>query len=101
MEGWIKHSPFLYSKAGDSCACGRICLVGIRRRLHFLPGWKKNFVAEKFSGFGDLVKLRIDGEIVSLKQVIAAKEGKTLPTIELKDDYMQTVTGKSVEVRVL
>ena len=43
--------------------------------------------------------MRIDGEIVSLKQVIAAKEGKTLPTIELKDDYMQTVTGKSVEVK--
>lgn len=60
-------------------------------------GWKK-FVAENFR-IGDLVKLRIDGEIVSLKQVIAAKEGKTLPTIELKDDYMQTVTGKSVEVK--
>lgn len=64
---------------------------------YFSDGWRK-FVAENFR-VGDVVKLRVDGEIASLEQIVAMKKGKLLPTIELKDDYIQTVVGKSVEVR--
>lgn len=60
-------------------------------------GWKK-FVAENFR-LGDVVKLRINGEIASLEQVIALKKGAAIPAIELKDDYMRTVVGNRTEVK--
>lgn len=60
-------------------------------------GWKK-FVAENFR-LGDVVKLRINGEVASLEQVIALKKGIAIPAIELKDDYMRTIVGNRTEVK--
>lgn len=60
-------------------------------------GWKK-FVAENFK-LGDVVKLRVNGEIASLEQVVALKQGTAVPTIELKDDYMRTVVGNRTYVK--
>lgn len=57
----------------------------------------RKFVAENFK-VGDVVKLRIDGEISSLKQVIALKNGKALPSIRLDSDHIQTVKGTSAKI---
>ncbi|MBQ8502034.1 MAG: family 10 glycosylhydrolase [Bacteroides sp.] len=60
-------------------------------------GWKK-FVAENFR-VGDVVKLRVNGEIHSLEQVLAVCKGVELPGIELEEDYIRTVVGTRAVVK--
>lgn len=60
-------------------------------------GWKK-FVAEQFK-IGDVVKLRLNGEIQSLKQILAANKGLSMPGIELEDDYLLTAVGNNLTVK--
>lgn len=54
-------------------------------------GFKK-FLAENFR-IGDVVKLRIDGEISSVKDVLVASAKVTLPSIVLDQDFMVTTIG--------
>lgn len=60
-------------------------------------GWKK-FVAEQFKT-GDVVKLRLNGEIQTLKQILAADKGMSMPGIELENDYLLTVLGNNLTVK--
>ena len=54
-------------------------------------GYRK-FLAENFH-VGDVVKLRINGEIHSLDKVIAFSQGSIPPQIELDNDFLFTVVG--------
>lgn len=51
------------------------------------------FLAENFH-VGDVVKLRINGEIHSLDKVIAFSQGSIPPQIELDNDFLFTVCWK-------
>ena len=58
----------------------------------------KKFVAEQFKT-GDAVKLRLNGEIQTLKQILAAGKDMSMPDIELDSDYLLTVVGNSFTVK--
>lgn len=62
-----------------------------------MKGWKR-FIAEHFKT-GDVVKLRSNGEVQSLKQILAADKGMSMPDIELEDDYLLTVVENNLTVK--
>lgn len=59
-------------------------------------GWKK-FIAEHFR-VGDIVKLRLNGEIRSLAQIVTPQLNIPVPAIEMEDDFLRTVVGSEVTV---
>lgn len=59
-------------------------------------GWKK-YIAEHFR-LGDIAKLRLNGEIQSLAQILSSQKGILAPSIELEDDFMLTVVGTTTTV---
>lgn len=58
----------------------------------YLKDGYRKFLAENFH-VGDVVKLRIDGEVHSLDKVIAFSKGSIPPQIELDNDFLFTVVG--------
>ncbi len=60
-------------------------------------GWKR-FVAEHFR-LGDIVKLRLNGDIQSLSQVLSSQKGVALPNIELEGDFLLTVVGNKTNIK--
>lgn len=52
----------------------------------------KKFLAENFRT-GDVVKLRINGEVSTLEHVAAAGAGQVRPSIELSGDFLLTTIG--------
>lgn len=60
-------------------------------------GWKK-FVAENFR-VGDIVKLRLNGEICSLAQIITPQLNSPVPGIEIEDDFLRTVIGNEAIIK--
>lgn len=58
----------------------------------YLKDGYRKFLAENFH-VGDVVKLRIDGEVHSLDKVIAFPKGSIPPQIELDNDFLFTVVG--------
>ena len=60
----------------------------------YLKDGYRKFLAENFH-VGDVVKLRIDGEVHSLDKVIAFSKGSIPPQIELDNDFLFTVIGSS------
>ena len=58
----------------------------------YLKDGYRKFLADNFH-VGDVVKLRIDGEVHSLDKVIAFSKGSIPPQIELDNDFLFTVVG--------
>ena len=58
----------------------------------YLKDGYRKFLAENFH-VGDVVKLRIDGEVHSLDKVIAFSKESIPPQIELDNDFLFTVVG--------
>lgn len=58
----------------------------------YQTGGFKKFVAEQFK-LGDVVKLRVNGEIQPLKQVLALCAGQAVAGLSLTDDYLLTTIG--------
>lgn len=58
----------------------------------------KKFVAEHFR-VGDIVKLRLNGEIRSLAQIVSFKFNAPVPGIEMEGDFMRTVIGSEVTMK--
>lgn len=58
----------------------------------------KKFVAEHFR-IGDIVKLRLNGEIRSVAQIVTSKLNSPVPGIEIESDFMQTVIGSEVTMK--
>lgn len=65
---------------------------------NYAVGNMKKFVAENFK-IGDIIKLRLNGEIQSLMQILAAGKGGSIPSIELEDDFLLTVVGNNITVK--
>lgn len=57
----------------------------------------KRFVAEHFR-MGDVIKLRINGEVASLERIVAVGNQTVQPGIELDDDFLITVIGNKQTV---
>lgn len=64
----------------------------------YQAGGFKKFVAEHFR-IGDMVKLRVNGEIQSLEQVMALSAGSAVAGIKLDDDFMITTIGDKTTVQ--
>lgn len=58
----------------------------------YKTGGFKKFVAEQFKP-GDVVKLRVNGEIQPLKQALALCAGQAMAGIHLEGDYLLTAIG--------
>lgn len=89
------HPPF-YQKLNLKIPEGGFVLVASDAD-YAAKGWKK-FIAEQFKA-GDIVKLRLNGEIQTLKQILAAGQGMSMPGIELEDDYLLTIVGNNLTVK--
>lgn len=74
---------------------GEFALIGFD--LDYAKDGYRRFLAENFH-IGDVVKLRINGEIQTLDKVVTLSQGVIPVQIELENDFLSTVIGNKTTI---